>query len=531
MTEYWVSSKKHYCETCNCWLSGHKVNIKNHEKSARHIENFRRLLNESYKRKEEETKEKKFIEQELKKLENIEKQFRSDLNNNGGNSINPSSNIGASKSNLSKIYDNRKAINNNKIYNRSFNRNYKSSNNNNLNAVGGYISNYNANNTNTWTLMVHEHTGCLLFFNILTNEVSYEKPPNFVYENIQATEKFTAENGWFKYLDYNSYNNYYYNIYKQLSIWEYSEKTISNLANFIKNCNHNAGGNTTSLVNHAECFENTFAIITSNGNDFSGLNNNDPQNNNYESNNENASNILGKDLVDKEKDGKKVSISVKPIIEKKKKKKEWHDNNLSNDINNKTSNIKINQMFQHDFHNESGENIKGIKNESVSEHGENCMKNDEKKKNLNGKNGMETENNNEIDIDKNIKATNEGIPNTLEQNDESSKPGAWEVVENDEIKTITEENIENVFYKIKTKEELENEHIKEIEDNLEKEYSNFNEFYVKKKQLENTELYLNQEFKFVNKPIYKKAIDKNDSNKVNFAKRSIKPKQAKKKIT
>ncbi|CDU85249.1 zinc finger protein, putative [Plasmodium yoelii] len=519
MTEYWVSSKKHYCETCNCWLSGHKVNIKNHEKSARHIENFRRVLNESYKRKEEETKEKKFIEQELKKLENIEKQFRSNLNNNGGNSINPSSNIGAPKSNLSKVYNNSKAINNNnKIHNRSFNRNYTSSNSNNLNAAGGYSSNYNASNTNTWILMVHECTGCLIFFNILTNEVSYEKPQNFVYGNIQATEKFTAENGWFKYFDYNSYNNYYYNIYKQLSIWEYSEKTISNLANFIKICNQNAGVN-TNIVNHTECFENTSAITTSNGNDFSGLNNNDPQVNNYEPNNENVSNILGEDLVDKEKGEKKVSIAVKPIIENK-KKKEWNDNNLSNDINNKTSNIEINQMFQYDFH-----------DERVSKHGENCMKNDEKKKNLNGKNEMETENNNEIDIDKNVKATNEDIPNTLEQNDESSKPGMWEVVENDEIKTIPEENIEKIFYKIKTKEELENEQIKEIEDNIEKEYSNFNEFYVKKKQLENKELYLNQEFKFVNKPIYKKAIDKNDNKKVNFAKRNIKPKQAKKKIT
>ncbi|CAD2107630.1 hypothetical protein YYG_00712 [Plasmodium vinckei petteri] len=510
MTEYWVSSKKHYCETCNCWLSGHKVNIKNHEKSARHIENFRKLLNESYKRKEEETKEQKFIEQELKKLENIEKQFRSNLNNNGGNSINPSSNISTPKSNLSKAYDNRKAINNNKIYHRSFNKNYKNNNSNNLNSTGGYSSNYNASNTNTWILMVHEHTGCLVFFNMLTNEVSYEKPQNFVYENIQASEKFTAENGWFKYFDYNSYSNYYYNIYKQLSIWEYSEKTISNLANFIKICNQNAGGN-TNLVSNAEYFENVSSITTSHGNYFNGLNNNAPQDNNYESNNENVSNILGENMVDKEKGEKKVSIPVKPIIEKK--KKELHDNNLSNDINNTTSNIKIDQMFQYDSH-----------NKSTSEYGENWVRNDRK-------NEVEAENNNETDIDKNIKSANEGIPNTLQQNDESSKPGMWEVVENDEIKTITEENIENIFYKIKTKEELENEQIKEIEDNLEKEYSNFNEFYVKKKQLENKELYLSQEFKFVNKPIYKKAIDKNDNKKVDFAKRSIKPKQAKKKIT
>ncbi|KEG03298.1 U1 small nuclear ribonucleoprotein C, putative [Plasmodium vinckei vinckei] len=479
MTEYWVSSKKHYCETCNCWLSGHKLNIKNHEKSARHIENFRKLLNESYKRKEEETKEQKFIEQELKKLENIEKQFRSNLNNNGGNSINPSSNISTPKPNLSKPYDNRKAINNNKIYHRSFNKNYKSNNSNNLNSTGRYSSNYNSSNTNTWVLMVHEHTGCLVFFNMLTNEVSYEKPQNFVYENIQASEKFTAENGWFKYFDYNSYSNYYYNIYKQLSIWEYSEKTISNLANFMKICNQNAGEN-TNIVNHAEYFEN-------------------------------VSNILGENIVDKEKGGKKVSIPVKPIIEKK--KKELHNNNLSNDINNTTSNIKIDQMFQYDSH-----------NKSASEYGENCVRNDVK-------NEVEAENNNETDIDKNIKSANEGIPNLLQQNDESSKPGMWEVVENDEIKTISEENIENIFYKIKTKEELENEEIKEIEDNLEKEYSNFNEFYVKKKQLENKELYLSQEFKFVNKPIYKKAIDKNDNKKVDFAKRNIKPKQAKKKIT
>lgn len=56
-------------------------------------------------------------------------------------------------------------------------------------------------------------------------------------------------------------------------------------------------------------------------------------------------------------------------------------------------------------------------------------------------------------------------------------------------------------------------------------------FMQQKKELDNEDLFLNKEFEFVDKPIYKKVIDKNANRKVDFAKRNIKAIKNKKKIT
>ncbi|CAD7948360.1 unnamed protein product [Amoebophrya sp. A120] len=64
MTEYWVSTAKHYCKICKIWISGHQRNINTHNKSKWHLENERKMLKE----KQEEQREKEKEEKEAKKI-------------------------------------------------------------------------------------------------------------------------------------------------------------------------------------------------------------------------------------------------------------------------------------------------------------------------------------------------------------------------------------------------------------------------------------------------------------------------------
>lgn len=47
MTEYWVSTKKHYCKICRVWCSGHPYSIIRHETSTVHVANVDRKIKES----------------------------------------------------------------------------------------------------------------------------------------------------------------------------------------------------------------------------------------------------------------------------------------------------------------------------------------------------------------------------------------------------------------------------------------------------------------------------------------------------
>ncbi|BAM41795.1 uncharacterized protein TOT_040000177 [Theileria orientalis strain Shintoku] len=71
MTDYWVSTKKHYCEVCKCWVSGHLQNITRHESSIRHISTLRNKMMESHRRKTRKKKQDKFEEDEMKRLNTI----------------------------------------------------------------------------------------------------------------------------------------------------------------------------------------------------------------------------------------------------------------------------------------------------------------------------------------------------------------------------------------------------------------------------------------------------------------------------
>ncbi|EAN32106.1 U1 zinc finger family protein [Theileria parva strain Muguga] len=71
MSEYWISTKKHYCEVCRCWLSGHSQNVKKHEASNRHISSLRNKMITSHKKKVEERKQKEFEAAEMERLNAI----------------------------------------------------------------------------------------------------------------------------------------------------------------------------------------------------------------------------------------------------------------------------------------------------------------------------------------------------------------------------------------------------------------------------------------------------------------------------
>ncbi|KAK1445056.1 WW domain-binding protein 4 like protein [Babesia gibsoni] len=71
MTDYWVSSKKHYCDVCKCWISGTTLNIKNHESSARHISSLRKKLIDSHRKQVEKQQQDEFEKAELARLNSV----------------------------------------------------------------------------------------------------------------------------------------------------------------------------------------------------------------------------------------------------------------------------------------------------------------------------------------------------------------------------------------------------------------------------------------------------------------------------
>ncbi|ORM40228.1 uncharacterized protein BXIN_1373 [Babesia sp. Xinjiang] len=71
MTDYWVSTKKHYCEVCRCWITGSALNIKNHESSARHISELRKKLIESHRRQVAKKEQDDFEAEEIARLNSV----------------------------------------------------------------------------------------------------------------------------------------------------------------------------------------------------------------------------------------------------------------------------------------------------------------------------------------------------------------------------------------------------------------------------------------------------------------------------
>ncbi|ANQ10728.1 Uncharacterized protein PCOAH_00051100 [Plasmodium coatneyi] len=553
MTDYWVSTKKHYCETCNCWLSGHKVNIKNHEKSARHVENLKKVISESFKRKEQETKEKELLERELKKLENVEKKLLSDLNKNEASPHRH----GDIRLNVSNAHSNRRS-------------GYRSSSNNERINRSSIACSSNAGSHKKWVPMIHEDTGCLVFFNRLKNEIVHEKPEDFL-EDFPERESFVEQNGWYKYFDYNSNNFYYFNIYSSKSIWVYSLSRINSLMDFINRCEqaeqnnikcgNNAGvasfsmgagpvvsqhhphlGGSPYYVNYAQMLSthsynvyNTYNPLINQGGATLQMGGNTEEGMNQQGSNNGDRNISAGDgsrvnsfahygkLHDAPPGKWTDGVGENEESGAEETNPQGGDNCPGENNTMKEGNPKEkppSEMSKSEFKKSSThfeekkkkENIslsfKGEKTDGTPPHG---------RKEEKGKSNMGKE-------DQNVQS------NTV-QEDDSAKPGTWEVVENNDVETISNEHIEQIFYNVKSKEEIEKEKIAQLEEDIRYEFSEYNEFYIKKKELENEEIYLNQEFKFVDKPIYKKVIDKNRDKKVDFAKRSIKGMKNKKKIS
>lgn len=71
MTDYWVSTKKHYCEVCRCWVAGDNINVKKHEATPRHISSLRNKMIESHKKQVAKQKHEDFLQEELKRLNTI----------------------------------------------------------------------------------------------------------------------------------------------------------------------------------------------------------------------------------------------------------------------------------------------------------------------------------------------------------------------------------------------------------------------------------------------------------------------------
>ncbi|VWU49222.1 U1 small nuclear ribonucleoprotein C, putative [Hepatocystis sp. ex Piliocolobus tephrosceles] len=650
MSEYWISTKKHYCETCNCWVSGNKINIKNHEKGTRHIENFKKLISASYKRKEKEKQENEFIEKELKKFEDVEKKLLLNLKKNENLEINKSYNIetGNIINNNINIGDNNINIGDNNInigdnnINNGDNNNILSSNKNiiNTNINNNSVNIINSNNVNKkkWTLMVNEDTGRLIFVNILTNEICYEKPKDF-YESIPECEIFSEQNGWYKYFDYNARNFYYYNINSKKGIWQYSLHTLNILNDYtknyyntlVKNTNNydSNNNNSNNIANNVKNYNTTFTTtvlpteknINKNVNKNVNINFNENVNENVNINMNYQNSQYYLDKINGMNNIMTYNPVMKNGIENFNNNFNYNFNNnlINNLVNNSVNNSvnscnkkwetheklneeisrvnKISEMSHIDSINRNDENAKAIKNKMINTNINTLLvdsdENTKKEMNLHivKKNTTNSENNdkvnyqavskdisvlkhdnilnieqkkkkkkNNINISFSYKNKNNIHLNTTDSRTEDkteqelkinntqntqeltknssnynitelndSKLGVWETVEDKKTKTISDDKIEEIFYNIKSKEQIEKEELAQREANINYEYSECNEFYIKKKELENNEIYLNQEFKFIDKPIYKKAIDKNLNKKMGFAKRNVKSIQNKKK--
>ncbi|GIX60631.1 U1 small nuclear ribonucleoprotein C, putative [Babesia caballi] len=71
MTDYWVSTKKHYCEVCKCWITGSALNVKNHESSARHISSLRTKIIESHRKQIAKKEQDAFEAAEIARLNTV----------------------------------------------------------------------------------------------------------------------------------------------------------------------------------------------------------------------------------------------------------------------------------------------------------------------------------------------------------------------------------------------------------------------------------------------------------------------------
>lgn len=68
MADVWKSYEKHFCKICDCWLSGHKRNILNHERSERHQNNLNHGMIRMKKRERDEENHSRDVERELKRI-------------------------------------------------------------------------------------------------------------------------------------------------------------------------------------------------------------------------------------------------------------------------------------------------------------------------------------------------------------------------------------------------------------------------------------------------------------------------------
>lgn len=69
MTTYWKSQDRKYCEFCKCWFADNKVSISFHENGKKHKENVKKHINQLSKRSAKEFKQKDKIENDIKKME------------------------------------------------------------------------------------------------------------------------------------------------------------------------------------------------------------------------------------------------------------------------------------------------------------------------------------------------------------------------------------------------------------------------------------------------------------------------------
>eukprot|EP01071_Lankesteria_metandrocarpae_P005877 Lankesteria_metandrocarpae@DN4156_c0_g1_i1.p1 len=69
MTEFWVSTPRHFCSICNCWLSGNRLNISNHENSERHVNNLQAYMRKARDRAQEKERNEQEVLRELHRVE------------------------------------------------------------------------------------------------------------------------------------------------------------------------------------------------------------------------------------------------------------------------------------------------------------------------------------------------------------------------------------------------------------------------------------------------------------------------------
>eukprot|EP01068_Selenidium_serpulae_P002848 Selendium_serpulae@DN2711_c0_g1_i2.p1 len=69
MTEYWVSTARHHCDVCKVWISGHRRNIEDHNRSTTHIQNVQRSFSDACRRHQEKDRNDAMILAELAQIE------------------------------------------------------------------------------------------------------------------------------------------------------------------------------------------------------------------------------------------------------------------------------------------------------------------------------------------------------------------------------------------------------------------------------------------------------------------------------